>query len=91
MCTEADRFSAGRSCSLGGPSLLRLAGPSLQLAGILQRANLISDERIISDADAGAGFDIIEAIECLKSWSAAGLIFGTGTEVEQMGKLLEGL
>jgi len=31
---------------------------------------------------------MIEATECLKSWSAGQLIFGSGTEVEQMEKLL---
>ena len=45
----------------------------------------------ISDQRSRLGDDIIEALECLKSWAREEVIFGAGTEVGQVGEMLEEL
>jgi hypothetical protein len=49
-------------------------------------ANIWRGKHTISDQRARLGDDIIEAIQCLKSMSE--LLFDTGSEVEQMEKVL---
>jgi len=45
----------------------------------------------ISDQRSRLGDDIIEALECLKSWARGEVIFGAGTEIGQVEKMLEDL
>jgi len=45
----------------------------------------ISDQRLRCDDD------LIEALECLKSWAREQVIFGAGTEVGQVEEMLEDL
>jgi hypothetical protein len=45
----------------------------------------------ISDRRCRLGDDIIEALECCKSWEREGLISGVHTEINEMEHMLEAL
>jgi len=50
---------------------------------------IFSGSKHVSDQRARLGDDIIEALECLKSWTRADAAFGDGTEIGQVRKDLE--
>ena len=51
-----------------------------------------STKLLISDRHNRLGEDIIEAVECLKSWSMAGFGFaGIGSEIKEMENTLKAL
>ena len=53
---------------------------------------LFSTKRVISDRRNRLGDEVIEAIECLKSWSYAGFGFaGIGSEIKDMENTLKAL
>lgn len=76
-----------------GPDIARMG---LELATIpvmsTEAERIFSGSKLtISDQRSRLGDDIIEALECLKSWAREQVIFGAGTEVGQVEKMLEDL
>jgi hypothetical protein len=45
----------------------------------------------ITDQRGSLGDDVIEAIECLKSWAREGLVYGAGSQIHQVERMLSDL
>ena len=50
-----------------------------------------SAKLLISDRRARLGDDVIEAVECLKSWAKAGFLFGEGSIAGQVDQIIKDL
>jgi hypothetical protein len=51
----------------------------------------LSGRYTITDQRAKLGDEIIEAIECLKSWSREDLVYGPGSKIRQVEAMLRDL
>ena len=65
---------------------------SCDITLLIGKTILFSTKLLISDRRNRLGDDVIEAIECLKSWSLAGFGFaGIGSEIKEMENNLKAL